>query len=365
MVQGLIDHVPSLGPDLHFRLLKNPQAAQPLSTASNVTETIVRAGANSPASMWFLPELTPLSGSDMFHGMANILPARLPMPSVTTVHDIMWLTNPDWCDASAYGQVKRRFYGHGVRRALAKSDQIAVVSEATREAILAHDSSCADRLTVTRSGVSQRFKPTDHARQVRSRLGLPETAQFALIVGQCAPYKNHEGAIAAFARAFAGQREKVLVIVQRQGVQRQGAQRRGAQGHALEELARKLGVADQIRFTGPVDEGLLLQLYSAAKFLLHPSFCEGFGNPIAEAMACGCPVITSNRSAMPEVAGGAAMLVDPTCESSIAGAMTDLWHDDSLAGTMQCAGIKRASELRWADFARANIAIYRRVLADN
>jgi len=354
VVRGLIDHAPALAPDLHFRLLKNPQVKRPLSSTPNVTEQSVLVGANSPASMWFLPELADLSGCDVFHAVANILPARLPMQTVTSVHDIMWLSNPDWCDPSAYGHVKRRFYGQGIRRALSKSDKIAVVSEATKNAILERFPECAERIAVTRSGVSPRFRRVDNSALALSRLDIAKDAQFALVVGQFAPYKNHEGALRAFARAFAGQEDKILVLVQRQGPRTQ----------ELEAAAQELGVARQVRFTGPVDESLLLQLYSAAKFLVHPSFCEGFGNPIAEAMGCGCPVITSDLSAMPEVAGGAAKLVDPACEGSIADAMIEVWNDKQKADTMRAAGIKRAAELRWHDFARKNVAIYRSILAE-
>ncbi len=348
----MIDHAPILAPDLHFRLLKNAGRKEPLSAAPNVTEQRVATGTNSPGSMWFLPEFAALSECDVFHATANILPARIRSPTVTTVHDIMWLTNPDWCDSSMYGQIKRRFFAHGIRRGLSRSNRIATVSAATRDAILQHYPDCADRIAITQSGVSERFKPVAVNGGVNARLGMPEGAQYALIVGQFAPYKNHEGAVRAFAKAFAGQADARLVLVQRQGAKTQ----------RLERLARRIGVGGQISFTGAVEEELLLRLYSGAKFLLHPSFCEGFGNPIAEAMACGCPVITSNRSAMPEVAGGAAKLVDPSSDESIARAMIEVWNDPRQSVTMREAGLKRASDLRWVDFARANVEIYRSIL---
>ncbi len=353
VVQGLVDHAPELAPDLQFRLLKHPRRTTPLSAADNVTEYVVPVGTNSPATMWFLPEFAPLSGCDIFHATANILPARLNMRTVTTVHDIMWLTHPDWCDPSAYGHVKRWFYGNGIRRALERSDQIAAISEATRDEITAFSASTKDRITVTRSGVSDRFKPLARDDALLAGFGIEAGTKYALVVGQYAPYKNHEGALKAFAKAFEASEDGTLVFVQR----------RGAGNARLVKLASELGIGARVIFAGSVDSDSLLQLYSSAALLLHPSLCEGFGNPVAEAMACGCPVITSNISAMPEVAGGAAKLVDPRDAQSIAAALREVWNDPAQALLMRDAGIARAAKLRWTDFARANVAIYRSLLA--
>ncbi len=97
--------------------------------------------------------------------------------------------------------------------------------------------------------------------------------------------------------------------------------------------------------------------------MLHPSFCEGFGNPVAEAMACGCPVITSDRSAMPEVTAGAALLADPYDPASIARHLIDIVGDAKMAERLRQAGLARAAQLCWATFAQANLAIYRDILA--
>ena len=127
-------------------------------------------------------------------------------------------------------------------------------------------------------------------------------------------------------------------------------------------LARKLGVAQQVVFVSNVSEAQLLQLYSRAEVLLHPSLCEGFGNPLVEAMACGCPVITSNLSAMPETTGGAALSVDPQDPAAIARALHTVCDDPAQAKTLSEAGLKRVRELSWEQCARANIALYREAL---
>ncbi len=304
--------------------------------------------------MWALPELAPLHGCELFHSPSNILPARIPAPGITTIHDIMWLTNPEWCDATPYGPLKRWFFQHGIRRALEQSRHIACVSEATRTEILEHFPQLEQRLSVTRSGMADRFARAAPAPEALKRLGIEPGARFVLVVGQFAPYKNHEGALAAFAEALGGDDRARLVLVQR----------RGPDAAPLEALGKRLGIGSQLRFTGPVSEADLIQLYSQAEMLLHPSLCEGFGNPIVEAMACGCPVITSDCSAMPEVAGGAARLVDPRATGEIAEAIGEVWHDETARGAMREAGLARAKALNWKDFAKANLAIYRAQLEE-
>jgi glycosyltransferase involved in cell wall biosynthesis len=175
-----------------------------------------------------------------------------------------------------------------------------------------------------------------------------------LTVGQVAPYKNHEGALRGFAAAFAGDREIDLVMVQRRGPGR----------IRLESLAQALGLSGRVHVLPVVDSDALVTLYGAARVLLHPSFAEGFGNPVAEAMACGCPVVTSTTSSMPEVAGGAALLADPHDIMSIADRLLAVVRSPARAEWMRAAGLTRARELRWRCFAAANLALYRRLLAN-
>ena len=352
-MRGLVDHAPGLAPDLHFVLLRNAECKEPLSHAANVTEQVISAKANGPATMWLLPETVDLAGIDLFHATYNTLPARLKMPTVTTVHDIMWLTHPHLCESSAKRLVKQPFFAHGIRRALARSTRIATVSTATREAIVKREPALAERASVTCSGVSDRFAPASRDDALLARFGVAGAARYVLVVGQYAPYKNHERALEGFARAFAGDPATRLVMVQRQG----------RSNSSLAQQADALGIGAQVYFTGSVDEAALIQLYSHASALLHPSLTEGFGNPLAEAMACGCPVITSDRSAMPEVTGGAARLVDPLSPESIAAALGEVCGDSALAARMKAVGLARAAQLDWVDFAAANIAIYREVLA--
>lgn len=352
-VAALVRHLPALAPDCEFTFLRHPQARAPLSNAGNVREISVNSPANGPITLLRLPLAVDLAGIDLFHAPANILPGGLAMPAITTIHDVMWLTHPQWCNPGTWGRIERAFYAHGITRALTRSAGIATVSSATRAAIAAHAPRVAPRITVTRPGVAADFAPAPRDEAALARIGLPAGRRYCLIVGQAAPYKNHDRALRAFAAAL-GQRADIDLVLVR---------RRGASGAALDRCTRALGIGARVHVLPTVSRADLVQLYASAELLLHPSLCEGFGNPVAEAMACGCPVITSNVSAMPEVAGGAAVLVDPQDENDIAAALLRVTGDAALRAAMRERGLARAAELDWRAFAAANLALYRRVLA--
>lgn len=352
MVTELVRRVPQLAPDLRFRLLVSPNAPHRLSDAANVDQVAVAAAANGPATMWWLPHIVDLSDVDLFHATFNILPAKLLMPCVTTVHDVMWLERPDLCETGWRRLVRQAFFAHGIRRALARSTVIATVSEATRNRIRHVAPQAASRSFVTRSGVGAAFRPVAQNPSVLREMGLDTCHRFILCVGQNAPYKNHAGAIRAFALVCERHDDIHLVLVQRQN------------RHAapLLALARQLGVADRVHFRPALSQQQLIQLYSSAALLLHPSFCEGFGHPLAEAMACGCPVVTGNQSAMAEVTAGAALLVDPDDARETALAIGRILNNRDVADDLRQRGLERASQLSWDDFADATLALYRRAL---
>ena len=354
VVAALVEHMPALAPDWEFTLLRHPQARAPLSTAANVREVVVRAAANGPVTLLHLPWAVDLAGIDLFHAPANILPGGLAMPAITTVHDIMWLTHPEWCNPGPWGRVERAFYAHGINRALQRSARIATVSEASRAAIEAHQPAAAGRVTVIPSGLASDFAPVPRDSGELARIGVPAGRRYVLVVGQGAPYKNHEGALRAFATAFGARDDIDLVMVQR----------RGARGAWLERLARRLGIGGRMHVLPAVAQADLVRLYAGAEVLLHPSLCEGFGNPLVEAMACGCSVITSAVSAMPEVAGGAAVLVDPFDVSDIAAALRRVVDDATLRAALRARGLTRAAAFDWRECAAAHLALYARVLAE-
>ena len=197
------------------------------------------------------------------------------------------------------------------------------------------------------------FQPGDEAAARAHVKAYGVTGPFALFVSSLWPYKNCEGLLRAWALARADLPGRQLVIV--------GPGRNEKYLADLHSLARKLGIAGDLVFTGgvPLEETTLF--YQAADVFVYPSLNETFGLPILEAMACGSPVVTSDTSAMPETAGGAAVLADPKNPASIARAIVEAANSRDR---LREAGLKRASEFTWAATAAATLDVYREVAVE-
>ncbi|MES2056156.1 MAG: glycosyltransferase, partial [Pseudomonadota bacterium] len=244
VVQALVDHVPGLAPELRFLLLKHPEAPARLSDSPNVIERTIGFATNGPATMWLMSQLTDLSAVDLFHGPSNIQPFGLRMPCITTVHDVMWLKHPDWAARPGWrGHIDGAFYRHGIRRALRRSARIATVSDATRREIATIDPAAAARTVVTRSGVAADFRRLPDPQPSSPVVGL-NGRRYILTVGQFAPYKNHVGAIKAFAAAFGDDPGVVMVMVQRQ-----------PRPYLVDKDYRPLGPAESAHLQPPVNWG--------------------------------------------------------------------------------------------------------------
>ena len=356
--QALVDHLPLLAPQWEFLFLKHPKAPARLSSQPNTHEIVVPYEANGPATMWLLPRLVDLSRATLFHGTFNIQPAGLKMPVITTVHDVMWLKHPEWARSAGWkGVVETAFYQHGIRRALKHAARIPTISQSSKDEIATIDPKAAERTRVTMFGVSDEWRPVTSeedslaARDARQKWA-PGAERYILTVGQYAPYKNHPAVLRAFASAFKKDDSMHLVFVQRLG---EGSR-------ALSAMARDLGIEARVHFAKNVPFSELRALFWGATALCHPSLYEGFGNPPSEALGAGCPVITSNRSSMPEVSTGAGILVDPESDQAIAEALQKVADDAALARQMRDAGLEKVKQFRWPVIMQRVLDIYREVL---
>ena len=239
------------------------------------------------------------------------------MPTVATVCDVMWLKTPQWARSPGYwGCVEQAFYQHGTWRSLRHATRIIAISDATRSEIASLDAQAAERTRVVLEGVSEDFHMIEGSgrefriQEVRA-VHAPGAKRHVLSVGQYIGYKNHATVVRAFALAFWDDPDVHLVIVQRLGDGKR----------VLTELARSLGIQGRLHIVPTVSLDELVALFNGAVALCHPSLVEGFGNCPAEAMGCGCPVVTSNRSSMPQVAAGAALLIDPENPADVARAL--------------------------------------------
>ncbi|MBK7395113.1 MAG: glycosyltransferase family 4 protein [Myxococcales bacterium] len=277
-VRALVDRLPHLGPEIDWLLLRHPRANGPLSTAPNVREQIVPYEPGGPVTMWALPDVVDLRGVDLFHATFNLAPARLPCPVVTTIHDLMWLDSPEDCRVPGpWGLVETLFWRHGIGRALRISERVLTVSEASRRRIVEHAPHLSDRIDVTPLAIDDAWRPPRPGEQSTIATARERYAKGAreivLTVGQAAGYKNHDGVLRAFARAFPDDQAIHLVLVQRIG---------GSGPYRA--LAAELGLEGRVHFHAAMPFEDLRALMWGALCLCHPSHTEGFGLPVAEAM---------------------------------------------------------------------------------
>ncbi len=370
VVAELARRLPDAAPGLHFVYLAHPERPT-IVEHPHVTHLVPPFVADGPGTLFALgPWLSRRLRFDVFHATFGLAPVALRGRLVVTVHDTMWLSSPGLVQSpGAWGYAERAFYGPASARALRRADAILVPSAATRDEVLRLRPD-APAVAVTPWGLTTPgLEPTGSARSPRgdddgpagstpppaapgasdavlSRHGLAR-GEYVLTVGRAAGYKNHHGIVEAFCRAFPeGSREKLALV-----------QRRTGTADALVAIARRHRVADRLVFLPAVSGAELAGLYEGALCLCHASLVEGFGLPILEAMARGCPVVTSRVSAMPEAAGGAALLVDPTDPDELARALTQL-REPELRAAQRALGLARARAASWEPAVRETVRAY-------
>ncbi len=296
----------------------------------------------------YAPARLPLAGVDVFSTL--IAPLVRPAPAVVAHFKTMHAFTTPKALNPAVRLYRRIGYPHTAKVA----DAIIINSESLRAEVLGHLDVDPAKLRLVPEAVDHDlFRPGDPSEaraRLRARHGLGRP--FVLFVSSLWPYKNCEGLIRAFAVAKPDLEGHRLVVV--------GPGRDTEYATGLRALATSLGVADDVVWIGGVPLEETVDFYRAADVFVYPSHNETFGLPILEAMACGCPVVTSDRSAMPETAGGAALLADPDDPRSISAAIVRAvdGRDDRRA-----LGLARAGEFTWRQTAKLTLEVYREVHA--
>lgn len=235
----------------------------------------------------------------------------------------------------------------------ARSHLVLTVSESTRSDLVRHLGLDPRKIVVAHLGVDRDFRPvTDSETRtaVRARYHLPD--RFLLFLGTIEPRKNLVGLLKAYEQARARGLDVPLVLA-------------GGLGWMCRDIFRTLrtdGLEQHVISTGYVRDEDRAALYSMADVFLYPSFYEGFGLPVLEAMACGLPVITSRVSSLPEVGGDAALYVDPASIDEIASGLLRLTQSDSLRETLRERGLKQAAKFTWDDCARTILRAFEDVV---
>jgi glycosyltransferase involved in cell wall biosynthesis len=277
------------------------------------------------------------------------MPGFLSERAVAMVHDITPVLFP-----SLLPRKGRLFYQKALTLGLKRLGRITVPSQCTKDDLVMHLLADPAKVTVVSRGVDTRFQPARHFEPmaaVKRRYRLPD--RFILYVGTLEPRKNLARLIGAYRRLREEGVRHELVI----------AGGRGWLCDDVFEAAGRDGLGEHIVFTGHVGEDDLLALYQSADVFAYPSLYEGFGLPVLEAMACGVPVVCSDRASLPEAAGEAAVLVDPRDEPATAAALLRALRDDDLRRKMVARGLCQARAFTWERVARNFLSVYREVAA--
>jgi glycosyltransferase involved in cell wall biosynthesis len=289
---------------------------------------------------------------DLFHSPDFVLPPLGRTPGILTVHDLSFLRVPN-CFLPGFRDYLERAVSHAVHRAAL----ILADSDSTRRDLVDLLNVGPERVVVLYPGVEARFCPIQDVEvlsRVRGSYDLPK--RFVLGLGTLQPRKNFVGLIEAFAQLIAHSHKATdglhLVIV-------------GSKGWMADDIPAavvRCGVGERVRLIGFVEDGDLPALYNLAVFFAFPTWYEGFGLPVLEAMACGTPVVAADNSSLPEVVGQAGLLVPAGDQAAIVEGMKRLLDDPLLRARLMAAGCRQAQRFSWEKAAHQLSGIYQEVL---
>jgi glycosyltransferase involved in cell wall biosynthesis len=288
-----------------------------------------------------------LGGLDVFHATNYYLPPVASAKRIATFYDLAFLRVPELCSPKIVGPFSRN-----VARFAREADAILVCSECTKQDVVELLDVAPSKVTVAYGAVEEGFTPVareEASQALKHRYGID--SPFVLFVSTIEPRKNIPGLIAAFAHVAHDFPHKLLLVG--------GA---GWNSEGLDALISQHGLTDRVLRLGYVaDRSDLPLFYSAADVFVFPSFYEGFGLPVLEAMACGCPVVTSNRTSLPEVGGAAAAYADPDHEDTFAEVLLHVLSDAGSRETMRALGLEQAKRFSWEKTTDVTLDLYRRL----
>ena len=269
---------------------------------------------------------------------------------VMTIYDMSFLAYPQFHLPSTVTVALE-----GTREAIVRADALITISQYSRQELVERMGVAEERVIVTQLAADSRYirvEDTERIPLVRKRYCLPE--HFILFVGSLEPRKNVRRLLQAYAQLPSSLRDDIHLVIAG-GV--------GWLNDDIHPTVLQLGLKDRVHFIGYVEEDDLPIVYSLATVFAYPSLYEGFGLPVLEAMQCGVPVLTSNVSSLPEVAGDAAILVTPTEVEDIAHGLRRLLDHSNLRAELRTRGYQRAREFSWERCARETLAVYRNLSA--
>ena len=353
-IRNLLKHLALIDRDTEYVLLCRSQDVKVAEQLGpNFRAVVESSRPYSMAEQIMLPARLVALNVSLLHEPHYVLPPLVPCRAVVTIHDCIHLMFPQYLpNRLAYGYARASLWA-----AARRAERVFTVSETSKADILRYCDVEAERIIVVYNAIDDRFAtpPEPEAiERVRERYQLH--GPFALYVGNIKPHKNLERLIDAFDLVRRGGFERLELLIIGDQISKYPRLRRAVDKHKLHK---------HVRFLGFVADDTLAALYRLATVFVFPSLYEGFGLPPLEAMASGTPVVTSNRSSLPEVVGDAAVLVDPYSAASIADGIQQVLSDADLRRSLAARGLARAREFSWDASIRRVHEVYMDVAAQS
>jgi glycosyltransferase involved in cell wall biosynthesis len=349
-IRNLLRQLSRLDRDTDFVVLCRPEDRESLaSLGENFRAVVETAGNYSIAEQVKVPLALKREGVTLFHAPHYVLPPLVRCKSVVTIHDCIHLMFPQYLP----NRIALGYARASISLAARRATRVLTVSESSKRDILRFVDTAPEKIDVIYNAYDERFgvEPREEdVVRVRERYQLHD--EFVLYAGNVKPHKNLARLIESFDLVRKRGLDQLKLVLIGDDISRYSALRRAVHKHQLHKY---------VRFLGYLPEETLAVMYRLAGVFVFPSLYEGFGLPPLEAMASGTPVVTSNLSSLPEVAGDAAVLVDPYDPNAIADGIYRVLTDVALRRELRRKGLARAAQFSWEQSVRRVREIYSEV----
>lgn len=315
------------------------------STFANAARVFPRSRYYSIREQIELPRILREHKVDLLHSPHFLLPLSRPCPALVTIHDVIYLA----CPEDLPSRVGRAYYAAMMHASARLASRIITVSNFSKQEIVRYLRTDPAKIEVVHSGVDPAFKSVSNTYLIQSVLSKHcIDRDFILYTGIYKRRKNHAGLLKAF-KHFLGQGGEAQLVIA-------GPMNNGER--SLRDMTRELQLEGRVVITGGVDDSELCALYSAARIYACPSLYEGFGFTVLEAMACGAPVVCSDATALPEVAGGAALYANARNPEEFAEALFRSFTDEDLRRELIARGYENLRRFSWDRAAESCLRSY-------
>lgn len=342
---NLVTQLALLDKENEYVIIRRPSTWGPIVQQENFSEIFLPYDISSVKNILYGARSINAIEADIYHSLFHFLPLGVRAPkTIITLHDLIWVDHSKFSDGRKWRQwVKGTLGSKEICRAIRTADHIVAVSDSTRLAAMVSQAVPTSKLTVIYHGV----EPVFFEPVTIDPPAVCKGKRFIFALGNSLPYKNISRLIRAFARVAAEEKDLQLLLAGR-----------GEGYRDLTRLVSDLDLTERVHFSGLISDEQVRSCFSHALFFAFPSLVEGFGLPLLEAMASGCPVLTSRVSSPAEIVGDTAVLIDPCDVAAIADGMLHLSRDKVYRKRLAKDGRRRAALFTWKQCAAKTLRLY-------